>query len=72
MFHGEPAGAGIVQAVYSYVEDVEDQLAEVPPGAAVAANVQPTSFPTSSEEVICQEALRGGSAQRSGVGSLKL
>ena len=60
----EPAGAGIVQAVYSYVED---QLAEVPPGAAVAANVQPTSFTTSSEEVICQEALSGGSAQRSGV-----
>ena len=60
----EPAAAGIVQAVYSYVED---QLAEVPPGAAVAANVQPTSFTTSSEEVICQEALSGGSAQRSGV-----
>ena len=56
----EPAGAGIVQAVYSYVEDVEDQLAEVPPGAAVAANVQPTSFPTSLDEVI----LPGRSPQR--------
>ena len=46
---------------------VEDQLAEVPPGAAIAADVQPTRFPASSDEVICQDALRGGSAQRSGV-----
>ena len=46
---------------------VEDQLAEVPPGAAIAADVQPTRFPASSDEVICQDAPRGGSAQRSGL-----